>query len=165
MVRCRAGRSAAPAPMSSAELIRSSSAPVGAPCCVPQRSRPQRQAVEPPAQLGDGRSVGGIVQREVGIDVARSLHEQLGGGGALHRRGRVVVRQGQRSQWSQALPSQPQCRPAGGQHRDARTPRQQRRDVRRGLEDLLDVVQEQQVRTAAEGAGQRIESRDAAVQA
>ena len=63
---------------------------------------------------------------------------------AMHRRGRIVDGRVNGPSGASRSPAAA-GRPAGGQHRDAGTPRQQRGDVRRGLEDLLDVVEEQQV--------------------
>ncbi len=82
----------------------------------------ERQAVEPPADLGDR----GIA----GVDVAGPADEQRGGGLG-----------GERGQRDLVLARQAKGRLAGDEHRDGGLAREQRGHRRRGVHELLEVVQ------------------------
>ena len=95
----------------------------------------QRQAVEPPANLGDQRGVR-IGQREVFDDRGYTLDEQLHGGESRRLRGRQSgrrLRAAERPEAVLAFTRYPERLPAGRQDVDARRSAENRRRQARPL--------------------------------
>ena len=131
----------------------------------------QRQAVEPPADRFHRRRVR-LVQRESGAHRLGALGEQAHGVGAervvlvlegwSRRDGALRVGPGrypQRRHLEGVLCGEPQHRPAGDQHGEARAGRQQVRQRQRGRQHVLEVVQHQQQALGAEEVSQQRQGR------
>jgi hypothetical protein len=117
----------------------------------------QRQAVEPPANLGDQRSVG-IGQREVVDDRGHTLDEQLHrresrriGGRQFRRR----LRAAERTEAVVAFTRYPKRLAAGRQDADAwRSAENCRRQARSRVNDMLAIAEQQQHPLVSEGSDQ-----------
>ena len=106
----------------------------------------ERDIVERSADRDDMRGVV-VGELEVGLDRTRTLREQLGG---LRRR--------KRAERDVLLAAHPEQDPAGAEH-GCRRSGQQRADLRRGLDHLLDVVEDEQQAAAAECPGELLGER------
>ena len=106
----------------------------------------QRQPIEALADGDDGGSVL-LGQREVGHDGACSLHEEVDRGheGELgQRQNPFLRRQGQGRHRNLVLGAHLEWLPARHQHREPRARRQQLGELRRRVEDLLEIVEDQE---------------------
>jgi hypothetical protein len=117
----------------------------------------QRQAIESPANVSDGYRIV-LGQRHVGLNRRGPLHKEC------HRRivGHLVenpetVRggQGERSQRKLVLSPYMEGFPTGGKHGEPGTGCQEPDDLRRGREDLLAVVQDEQESLRGQERGER----------
>ena len=104
------------------------------------------------------------VSAKLGRDRPRSFDEERHRGSRGDRRGRrraARIGQRQRRHRELVLDADAQRGAAGGEHGQVRAGRHERGHVRRRRGDLLDVVQDQQQRRGANGAGQHRERVDA----
>jgi hypothetical protein len=156
-VRWRAGRSAGPVPRASRlpASRASSESGVQEPDARGGDLDGQRQAVEPPANLGDGERVV-LSQLEVAADGPASIDEQLYCGQRsqlLGRRASGKRRHRQRAYSVLALGAQAKHGAARSKHLELGAARQQLVELRRHTDDLLEVVQHEQDDIVADAVG------------
>ena len=122
----------------------------------------ERQAVEPAADLGDRRGVG-LAQREAGLDLRGPLDEERHGRAAPERVERLGAGRGQleRRQAELGLGADLERRAAGGDDAQPRATRDERGDVLRRVQHLLEVVEHEQHVAASDHRPERVESRAA----
>ncbi len=121
----------------------------------------QRQPVETSTQLGHRRRIFGR-QLKHWLDLVRTLNEQLDRGylaECLHIRGCIRWRCRQGADELQPFATQPQRLAAGGQHDQVRTGLEQLAEARRGLEQVLAIVDHQQKPSATQEQPQAIGKR------
>jgi hypothetical protein len=155
------GQIARPAGQQRQPLLQAGQEDVGGEMADPRRGQldRQRQAVQTPTDLGDGGAVR-LRQHEVEANGLGAVDEEAHRVALGQLRGWAGrVGEGQRRHGDDPLHGEAQRLAAGDQRPQPGTGRQQARDQRRRLDDLLEVVQDQEQRLVAQGCGQPLDDR------